>query len=118
MKEEERYDCMNRRDFSRLLMGLVAGVPLALSAGSVSKASTEHDELEHRNERPSMTYRQLGRTNFMSSRLVFGCGAALAGGKAVRLLDRAFDAGINHYDVGSDVVYTRCSSFLDLTSWP
>lgn len=56
-------------------------------------------------QRPAMTYRKLGRTNFMSSRLVFGGGAALAGGKAVRLLDRALEAGINHFDVGSNVVY-------------
>ncbi len=60
---------------------------------------------EHRNEQSTMTYRSLGRTNFMSSRLVFGCGAALAGGKAVRLLERALEAGINHYDVGSNVIY-------------
>ena len=52
-----------------------------------------------------MTYRKLGRTGFMSSRLVFGCGAALVGGRGVRLLDRAFEAGINHYDVGSDIAY-------------
>ncbi len=56
-------------------------------------------------EKPPMTYRKLGRTNFMSSRLIFGGGAALAGGKGVRLLDRALEAGINHYDVGSNVVY-------------
>lgn len=52
-----------------------------------------------------MTYRKLGRTGFQSSRLVFGCGAALVGGRAVRLLDRALEAGINHYDVGSNVYY-------------
>jgi aryl-alcohol dehydrogenase-like predicted oxidoreductase len=52
-----------------------------------------------------MAYRKLGRTNFMSSRLVFGCGAALAGGRSVRLLERAFEAGINHYDNGTNVVY-------------
>jgi predicted aldo/keto reductase-like oxidoreductase len=88
-------------------------VPSFLSSGSASKpvpgeergAIAKSDELEHRNEQPSMTYRKLGRTNFMSSRLVFGCGAALVGGKAVRLLDRALEAGINHFDVGSDVVY-------------
>jgi len=56
-------------------------------------------------ERPTMTYRKLGRTNFISSKLVFGGGAALAGGKSVRLLDRALEAGINHFDVGSNVVY-------------
>ena len=105
MTEEKYYACMNRREFGKFLMRVAVGVPFVLSSGSVSKASTKSDELKHRNEQPSMTYRKLGRTNFMSSRLVFGCGAALVGGKAVRLLDRALEAGINHYDVGSDVVY-------------
>jgi len=50
-----------------------------------------------------MTYRKLGRTGFLSGRLVFGCGAALVGGRAVRLLHRSFEAGINHFDVGSDI---------------
>ena len=52
-----------------------------------------------------MPMQKLGRTDLVSSRLVFGCGAALAGGRAVRLLDRAFESGINHYDVGSNVDY-------------
>jgi len=105
MKDEKSYDSMNRREFGKFLMKVAIGVPFVLSSSSVSKAETQSDGLEHRNEQPPMTYRQLGRTNFMSSRLVFGCGAALVGGKAVRLLDRALEAGINHYDVGSDVVY-------------
>jgi predicted aldo/keto reductase-like oxidoreductase len=98
MKEEKYYFSMNRRKFNKLLMTSVFGGPFMLG-------STTGDELIHRNERSSMTYRKLGRTNFLSSRLVFGCGAALVGGKAVRLLERAFEAGINHYDVGSSVYY-------------
>jgi len=106
MKKDKHHFPMNRRKFNKLLMTSVIGGPVMLrSTGSISKVSTTGDELIHRNERSSMTYRKLGRTNFMSSRLVFGCGAALVGGKAVRLLDRAFEAGINHYDVGSNVVY-------------
>jgi hypothetical protein len=105
MKDEKNYSSMSRREFSKALIGLAVGMPTLLSSGSVSEATAEPDKLEHRNEQPSMIYRQLGGTNFMSSRLVFGCGAALVGGKGVRLLDRALEAGINHYDVGSDVVY-------------
>ena len=41
----------------------------------------------------------------MCSRLVFGCGAALVGGRAVKLLDRAFESGINYFDCGSESVY-------------
>ena len=52
-----------------------------------------------------MPYRKLGRTNFLCSRLVFGGGAALMGGKAVRLLNTAFDAGVNFYDLGSHAYY-------------
>lgn len=106
MKEDKSCFLMNRRKFNKLLMASAIGGPFMLgSTGSLSEGSTTAGDLIHRNERSSMTYRKLGRTNFMSSRLVFGCGAALVGGKAVRLLDRAFEAGINHYDVGSNVYY-------------
>ncbi|MHC4790234.1 MAG: aldo/keto reductase [Planctomycetota bacterium] len=105
MKEEN--DCiMNRRDFNKLFAAAAVGGPSFLvTAASASKTATKADEQVRRNERSSMTYRKLGRTNFMSSRLVFGCGAALAGGRGVRLLDRAFEAGINHYDNGTNAVY-------------
>jgi len=89
---------IDRRDF---IKGLAAATVVAPALLSLPRGN----QLIHRHEQPTMTYRKLGRTNFMSSRLVFGCGAALAGGKGVRLLDRAFEAGINHYDVGSNVAY-------------
>jgi hypothetical protein len=107
MKDERHYgSTVSRREFNKILTTATLGAPFLLSGNAISQTSTGSAELNHRNERPSMTYRKLGRTNFLSSRLVFGCGAALAGGKAVRLLDRAFETGINHFDVGSDVVYT------------
>ena len=105
MKGKKKIGSMTRREFNKSLMTVAAGAPFFISGDLVSKASTKPEKLDRRNERSSMTYRKLGRTNFMSSRLVFGCGAALAGGKAVRLLDQAFEVGINHYDVGSDTVY-------------
>ncbi len=54
---------------------------------------------------PKMTYRRLGKTNFMGSRLVFGCGAALSGDPRDDLLERAFDAGVNVFDVGTRRYY-------------
>jgi len=105
MKEQNDFT-LNRRQFNKLFTAAAVGAPLFLTAkGSGAKTTTRPEELVHRNERPSMTYRKLGRTNFMSSRLVFGCGAALAGGKGVRLLERAFEAGINNYDNGTNVAY-------------
>jgi len=98
---------MDRRDFIRL--SAAAGGSAALTA---TGAASQDQAVAVRNERPSMTYRKLGRTDIVSSRLVFGCGAALAGGKAVRLLDRAYEAGINHFDVGSNVYYKGSEASL------
>ncbi|MEM7411557.1 MAG: aldo/keto reductase [Myxococcota bacterium] len=49
---------------------------------------------------PPMAYRNLGRTGFQASRLVFGCGAALSRGRKDELLAAALDAGVNVFDVG------------------
>ena len=106
MSEKSGRRPMDRRGFIRVsAAAAVGGSTLLAGAGPVTKGANQDNALAIRNERPSMTYRKLGRTNIVSSRLVFGCGAALAGGKAVRLLDRAFEAGINHFDVGSNIYY-------------
>ena len=95
MVEKDRIDSIDRRAFMKTTAAAVAG-PTVL-AGGEGAARVGDDGLDHRNERrDSMQYRQLGKTKFMASRLAFGCGAALAGGKAVHLLDHAFEAGINH----------------------
>jgi aryl-alcohol dehydrogenase-like predicted oxidoreductase len=49
---------------------------------------------------PEMPRRTLGRTGFEASRLVFGCGAALSRGRKDALLQTAYDAGVNVFDVG------------------
>ena len=49
---------------------------------------------------PEMAYRTLGRTGFRGSRLIFGCGATLSSRRQDELLNTAFDAGINVFDVG------------------
>lgn len=105
MANKKTKGLMNRREFNKSLVSVAVGAPFLLSGDLIPKTIKVQDQLDRRNQRPSMTYRKLGRTNFMSSRLVFGCGAALAGGKAVRLLDHAFEAGINYYDLGSESVY-------------
>ena len=113
MEKRDDSDSMKRRDFIKFLATAAIGGPTLLSvACSEIKAFNKTDNQKNPDEQPSMTYRKLGRTNFMSSRLVFGCGAALKGGGAVRLLYRALEAGINHYDVGSDRVYKGSESNL------
>ncbi|MBW1984423.1 MAG: aldo/keto reductase, partial [Deltaproteobacteria bacterium] len=91
---------LNRRDFIKIMAAVTAGSPTLLSAAYADKIGTEKTD-----EPLAMPSRKLGRTNFTSSRLVFGCGAALMGGRSDRLLERAFEAGINHYDIGSDIYY-------------
>jgi hypothetical protein len=96
----------DRRAFMRLsAAAAVGGQRLLAETMSAAPSPAAADTTRVRNKRPSMTYQKLGRTTIVSSRLVFGCGAALAGGKAVRVLDRAFEAGINHFDVGSNIYY-------------
>lgn len=106
---------IKRREFLKS-SAIAAGASAALLASSQGEAAEKPDDgLDHRNERPDrMQYRKLGRTNFMSSRLIFGGGAALSGGRAVRLLDHAFEAGINLYDLGSNAYYKQAeNNFAD-----
>lgn len=108
MAHHDREAEMDRRTFMRASAASVAAATMTGTAG----ADDAVPALDRRHETASMHYTKLGRTNFMCSRLVFGCGAALAGGKAVRLLDRAYEAGINFYDVGSNVYYKGSEKHL------
>ncbi|UCG28101.1 MAG: aldo/keto reductase, partial [Bacteroidales bacterium] len=105
MKSNKNKSTMNRREFNKSLVTIAAGTPFLIPGDLVPKTLIKPENQDRRNEQPAMSYRKLGRTNFRCSRLVFGCGAALTGGKAVRLLDHAFEAGINYYDCGSETIY-------------
>ena len=105
MKKKKKRCSMNRREFNKSLITLAAGTTLLSSGEILSDLFTDSEKIDRRNEQPTMVYRKLGRTNFMCSRLVFGCGAALIGGKAVQLLDRAFKSGINYFDCGPEAYY-------------
>lgn len=61
---------------------------------------------------PEMTYRTLGRTGFRGSRLVFGCGAALMFFDRERLLETAFEHGVNVFDVGTRDYYRSAEAHL------
>jgi hypothetical protein len=99
MDNKKNRNSVDRREFIKIVATAAFSGPVLWSnACSRTNESTETQETIRRNEQPTMTYRKLGRTGFSSSRLVFGCGAALMGGRSARLLKRAFEAGINHYD--------------------
>lgn len=61
---------------------------------------------------PTMQYRKLGRTGHNSSRLVFGCGATLSREPHDDLLNAAFDAGVNTFDVGFKDYYAKAEQHL------
>ncbi len=101
MERERDTGSINRRRFLKYLAMLTVGGRTLLSSGDARAAiSAAREEVGGEADWPKMSYRRLGRTNWSASRLVFGCGAALMFRGKDELLDAAFDAGINVFDVG------------------
>jgi aryl-alcohol dehydrogenase-like predicted oxidoreductase len=92
-----------RRKFIHSMAGLAIAGRTFFRSGNVRAAVANAKVPE--TTLPKMTYRSLGKTNFMGSRLVFGCGAALSQEPRDDLLNRAFDAGVNVFDVGTRRYY-------------
>ena len=95
---------INRRSFLELLTlaGVGGHALLATRDVRAAVAATEQakDRMPGAEAWPAMAYRTLGRTGFRASRLVFGCGASLAGEAKDDLLEAAFENGVNVFDVG------------------
>ncbi|MDJ0789385.1 MAG: aldo/keto reductase [Myxococcota bacterium] len=90
-----------RRRFLELLGLLAIGGRTLLDSGDARAAALAvRDYASSDFAWPEMSYRTLGRTGFRASRLVFGCGAALSRRRRDELLESAFRAGINVFDVG------------------
>ena len=104
--DESNGSLTNRRKFMQLLAMLGIGAqallrPRDLMAAVLGAKDAASSDLPW----PEMTHRKLGRTEFEASRLIFGCGAALARGPRDELLEAAFGAGINVFDVGFRTYY-------------
>lgn len=99
----------SRRRFNQMLRGatmLGVGGQSLLHSGNVKAAVSEAQAAVDNGEHwPAMSYRTLGRTGHRSSRLIYGCGAALSRRRADELLNRALDAGVNTFDVGTSRYY-------------
>ncbi len=96
----------DRRSFLQILGAL--GIGAGMRPGK-ARANDESLSVDDWPAMPQVTY---GRTGFKGSRLVFGCGAALSGGQANNLLEPAFDAGINVFDVGTKRYYKEAEKNL------
>ena len=106
-----------RRQFVQGLLQRLAlvgvGGQALLRSGSVRAAVREAQASgAMRRPWPEMQYRELGRTGFAGSRLIFGCGATLMKSRRDELLHAAFDAGVNVFDVGTRRYYDDAESNL------
>ena len=104
----ERAFPMTRRRVLKLLalVGL-GGSELARATSALADSADRADGAW-----PEMSYRTFGRTGFRGSRLVFGCGAALMFWEKDGLLNRAFDHGVNVFDVGTSEYYRNAEANL------
>ena len=95
-----------RRRFMQYLTMAGVGSQALIKTGDAKAAFSEAKESAGLADPwPEMTYRKLGKTNFMGSRLVFGCGAALSNQPRDELLNAALDHGVNVFDVGYSAYY-------------
>jgi hypothetical protein len=94
----------NRRRFFQYAAALGVGGQTLLRSGNLNAAISDARESVG-SPWPEMQYRTLGRTGFEASRLIFGCGASLMRANKDSLLNMAFDAGINVFDVGTTHYY-------------
>ncbi|MCY4060121.1 MAG: aldo/keto reductase, partial [Gammaproteobacteria bacterium] len=102
----------NRRSFIEYLTMVGVGSQVLLQTRNVQAATAAAQESGDSEPWPGMSYRTLGRTGFRASRLVYGCGAALSGRPNDRLLNIAFEAGVNVYDVGYSGYYRNAEQNL------
>ena len=91
----------DRRHFLQYLgLFAVAGRTLLRSGSARAATAAVREAADAQAPLPPLPRRPLGRTGFEASRLLFGCGAALSESPRDDLLEAAFDAGINVFDVG------------------
>ena len=103
----------DRRRFLRLLAMLGVGGQTLLRSWDVrAAADAAREAAGSAPPLPALAHRRLGRTGWEASRLVFGCGAALSERPNDALLDAAFEAGINVFDVGFRGYYDDAEKHL------
>jgi len=101
MDKNHQHNKLGRREF--LQKGSLAAISIPFLAGkganipdNYSAEKAQQVKPEWRNKQEGMVYRQLGRTGFMVSELVFGTERITP--ENVRPLEVAFERGINYFD--------------------
>jgi aryl-alcohol dehydrogenase-like predicted oxidoreductase len=113
MTPDDPYGDVNRRKFMQYLAMLGVGGRTLLQSGDARAAAyAAKGAAGDKTEWPKMSYRKLGRTGWNASRLVMGCGATLMFRQKDALLNAAYDAGINVFDVGYRGYYRNAEENL------
>ena len=113
MTPDDPYGDVNRRKFMQYLAMLGVGGRTLLQSGDARAAAyAAKGAAGDKAEWPKMSYRKLGRTGWNASRLVMGCGATLMFRQKDALLNAAYDAGINVFDVGYRGYYRNAEEHL------
>lgn len=116
MHQQDPYEfssSTNRRRFLKALAVLgVGGQTLLRSRDTRAAVYAAKSAAGRETPWPALERRTLGRTGFEGSRLVFGCGAALSRTRRDDLLETAFEAGINVFDVGTRRYYRDAETNL------
>jgi aryl-alcohol dehydrogenase-like predicted oxidoreductase len=113
MEPESPRGTTTRRGFVGLLAGLAVGGRTLFEtrdAGAAVHAARQASGAA--GDWPEMPRRTLGRTGFEGSRLIFGCGASLMFRARDALLNAAYDAGVNVFDVGFASYYRNAEANL------
>jgi len=98
--DSENRSAVSRRRFVQYLVMLGVGGRTFWGSGDARAAVVAARDAANVSAWPAMTYRELRRTGFRASRLFMGCGASLMLREKDDLLETAYDAGINVFDVG------------------
>lgn len=101
MEPDSRRGTLKRRGFMGLMAGLAVGGRTLVEARDARAAVYAARRASgNTTSWPEIPKRTLGRTGFEAGRLIFGCGASLMFRSRDALLNAAFDAGVNVFDVG------------------
>ncbi len=112
MAPESPYSSVNRRKFIQYLAMIGGGGRALLRTGDARAAVYATQGEAGKAAWPKMSYRKLGRTGWNASRLVMGCGATLMFRSNDSLLNAAYDAGVNVFDVGYRGYYRNAEEHL------
>ena len=113
MEPDSRRGTLKRRGFMGLMAGLAVGGRTLVEARDARAAVYAARRASgNTTSWPEIPKRTLGRTGFEAGRMIFGCGASLMFRSRDALLNAAFDAGINVFDVGYAGYYRNAEQNL------